>query len=404
MKCIFCIIMLIATLATTLAFAAPLTIPSDGSDGIFNPTADTVVDLTKAVTANWDSAGNGNGVYDNTKWAVVFKYQSVNIPVGVTVTFKNHKSLAPVVWLVQGNVTISGTVGLSADYDGTTPLSAPPGPGGIPGGFGPQRNAFIGGNDIGISYFGYSGSYNSGLLPLTGGHGGGYTPYPWYAGEGGTPGGGGGGAILIASTNTIQINGVLVSHGSGNGGAGSIRLVSDTLNISNTGILDVRINSMYASSGRIRIEANTFQNSGSIKAGDGGNGPVPSIVYPLPVPPIWPATGTPTLKILSINGVASPTIPSANIDMNLRDTDVVLTQHGLSGYSSSVNCTITLQATNVPANWKVDVKVVEAKTGTTQNVPATMKAGGTMASSTWTATVDIPANNVGEVSARASAQ
>jgi hypothetical protein len=33
-------------------------------------------------------------------------HASVNIPAGVTVTFKNHASHAPVVWLVQGGVTM----------------------------------------------------------------------------------------------------------------------------------------------------------------------------------------------------------------------------------------------------------------------------------------------------------
>jgi hypothetical protein len=52
-------------------------------------------------------------VYDADKWAVVFKYTSVNILGGKKLTFKNHATRAPVVWLVSGNVTISGTVDLS---------------------------------------------------------------------------------------------------------------------------------------------------------------------------------------------------------------------------------------------------------------------------------------------------
>jgi len=96
-----------------------INVPSDGSDGAFNPTANVEVDLSQAVTGApgvwgepWLQPGTGTGVYDADKWAVVFKYSSVNIPSGVTVTFKNHASRAPVVWLVQGNTTIAGTVNL----------------------------------------------------------------------------------------------------------------------------------------------------------------------------------------------------------------------------------------------------------------------------------------------------
>ena len=85
-----------------------LTIPSDGSDGAFNPVASVEIDLGLATNNNpsvWSDnnfANAGNGVYDRVKWAVVFKYSSVNIPAGVTVIFKNHPTHAPVVWLVQG--------------------------------------------------------------------------------------------------------------------------------------------------------------------------------------------------------------------------------------------------------------------------------------------------------------
>lgn len=62
---------------------AQLNIPSDGSDGVFAPTEDTIVDLSQAVTGRWDdnnSANAGKGNYDKDKWAIVFKYSSVNIP------------------------------------------------------------------------------------------------------------------------------------------------------------------------------------------------------------------------------------------------------------------------------------------------------------------------------------
>ena len=94
---------------------AQLSIPSDGSDGAFSPNANVVIDLGLAANGIWNTAGSGNGVYDAEKWAVVFKYSSVNIPSGVKVTFKNHPTYAPVVWLVQGNVTIAGELNLDGN-------------------------------------------------------------------------------------------------------------------------------------------------------------------------------------------------------------------------------------------------------------------------------------------------
>lgn len=63
------------------AAASGLDIPgADGTDGMFNPTSNTVIDLSQAVVAAWDtdnSAAPGKGVYDSDKWAVVFKDSSV---------------------------------------------------------------------------------------------------------------------------------------------------------------------------------------------------------------------------------------------------------------------------------------------------------------------------------------
>ncbi len=99
-----------------------------------------MIDLSQAITGQWNadnSANPGNGVYDPTMWAVVFKYAGVNIPSGVTVTFLNHASRCPVVWLVQGNCTIAGSVvldGESYTSDGSIPESGPGGFRGAPAG------------------------------------------------------------------------------------------------------------------------------------------------------------------------------------------------------------------------------------------------------------------------------
>ena len=177
-------------------FAQPLNIPSDGSDGALVISSDTVIDLGQAVTGNWDdnnAAHAGNGIYDPNKWAVVFKYSSVFIANGATLTFSNHPTHAPVVWLVSGNVTNNGTISLnghSLALNTTEP--AEPGPGGFRGGttymsgFGPGNNPSMGGY---TGYYSSSVSYgNEQIVPLIGGSGGSERAVS----------GGGGGAILIA--------------------------------------------------------------------------------------------------------------------------------------------------------------------------------------------------------------
>jgi plastocyanin len=204
-------------LATFLPSAsAQLTIPSDGSDGALIVTNDTVIDLSKAVTGAWNAANSANagkGIYDSNKWAVVFKYSSVSIAEGATVTFANHASRAPVVWLVRSNVTVAGTLSLDGQRDVDAPGLAEPGPGGFRGGqgnFGAGLGAGAGfGPGGGIpGSWGYSGGYgakeqysgeaygNPSLLPLIGGSGGG-----GYVGDGR-----GGGAGEEPSSLPVQVS------------------------------------------------------------------------------------------------------------------------------------------------------------------------------------------------------
>ena len=78
----------VVALSASRAVAA-LNIPSDGSDGALIISNNTVIDLGQAVTGNWDannSANAGKGVYDPAQWAVVYKYSSVTIQAGATVS------------------------------------------------------------------------------------------------------------------------------------------------------------------------------------------------------------------------------------------------------------------------------------------------------------------------------
>ncbi len=239
----------------------------------------------------------------------VFNYTSVNIPAGVTITYQKNANNTPVTILASGDVTIAGTIDVSA----TQPVLSDPndtrlpglgGPGGHDGGPGGQSGGApsgwvngltgfsIGGAGLGpggggpgrvynpgpYSWgatigFGGGGAYgsappaagylcpttpgitygNSSLLPLVGGSGGGGGPggsaYP------GSGGGGGGGAILVAASGTIDVSGAILANGGnpifptpngrGNSGGGG-------------------------SGGAIRLVATTISGNGTLSAAGGG--------------------------------------------------------------------------------------------------------------------------------------
>lgn len=272
----------LGALITTLSLAG-LALPafaydsgSTGADGAFSPTVNTELQIPESG---------------------VFNFTTVNIPTGVTVTFKKNTSNTPVVMLASGNVTITGTVNVSggnatnagAAGDGNIGDDGVPGtggPGGYDGGRGGQPNKGNGGRGLGPGAgeggkfhspyinggggggFGGNGgntdiysassrpsglggvSYGSSqLLPLIGGSGGG-------GGGGGTSfsgsgGGGGGGAILIASSGTVNVTGAIHAQG-GNSG------FSDGSGCGARG--------GYGSGGAIRIVATTISGNGTINA------------------------------------------------------------------------------------------------------------------------------------------
>ncbi|ETR72319.1 MAG: hypothetical protein OMM_01810 [Candidatus Magnetoglobus multicellularis str. Araruama] len=327
----FVYVMLFVFLCVLPAQAA-ITIPgADGSDGALQITATTVIDLSEAVTGAWDadnSANAGKGIYDSEKWAVVFKYSSVNIDAGATLSFSNHPSRAPVVWLVNGNVTIDGTVSLNGQGYQTPPLNSQPGPGGFRGGAGTYDNWVKAGSGLGpgggqrSSGVGYGGSYgsiggngperygNQSLIPLIGGSGGGSDI------NGTKSGGAGGGAILIACKNTLSVNGVLRSNGGngyndgpGGGSGGGIRLIADIL--AGTGTVNALGGDGYKTYdgglGRISIERVVNDNTLVIVPETD-----PIHLSSETTATLWPPDNAPKVKILSIGGKTPPDDPRAS--------------------------------------------------------------------------------------------
>jgi hypothetical protein len=310
-------------------------------------------------------------VYDPEKWAVVFKYTTIDIQ-GGDVTFKNHPSGAPVIWLASGDVSITGgTINLDGEAGGGTsspPAFAEPGPGGFAGGirglndfnilssggFGPGgAPEGVSGTTPGGGGYGSPGEEagsgggpeygNRWIIPLIGGSGGGGTRYGSWKADSGA----GGGAILIASSGTIYVAGSINADGGpggqdyGSGGSGgAIRLIANS--ISGPGSLRARGGSGADGSGRggdgrIRVEAFT------INLLDGGNPPWTMDVDPGPV---FPPAGAPVLRATLVADQSVPANPTAGV----QTPDVAIEDPG--------EVTINVEAENIPEGTLVLVRIV----------------------------------------------
>jgi len=350
---------------------AQLVIPSDGSDGAFAPdgsVTNLVIDLSLATDGVWsqdNSANAGNGVYDPDKWAVVFKYSSVNIPAGVTVSFKNHRSRAPVVWLVQGDVNISGVINLNGENQkaGIVALiPTEPGPGGFRGGpFGPSGSGSgLGPGGVGPNYYNSQASYRSSygnpqILPLIGGSGAGAST------QVGDAGAAGGGAILIAASGEVVVGGQIRAKGGGNnqkGSGGAVRIIA--MQVHGNG----EINCL--NEGRTRIEANAL--SASLRTYP------ETIAVPPAIPPvIWPPEGSPKVRIVSVDELTAPTDPTAPL---VSSADVAIQRDTL--------VVVVLETLNFPIEGVVQVRAAQ-KWGEVKWLKASY-ASGNQAQALWRAT------------------
>ena len=386
--------------------------PSGGyTDGAFDPSSSTTKNLALATTGTWDSPSSGNnGVYDPDQWAVVFKYTSVRIRNNVNINFSNHPTTAPVVWLVEGNVTIEsgGQVILDGVYGGRGfPTHQPPGPGGFRGGkanagsgspgsagFGPGGGVFPrrGGSHSSAAYSGGVAYGNASIIPLIGGSGG--------AGEDGGAvdnGGSGAGAILIVANGTVTINGYILARGgtvpdcnrSGGGSGGAIRIVGNSVAGSATYLQahgQCAGSFGQSSNGRIRIEANTITLSGA-------SNPAFSQLFPLPASgaQFWSDATAPSVRVLTVDGLPVPADPTALFNP---PGDVLVNATG--------PVVVVIQATNVPLTWNVNLRA-GLRSGNFYSRDADF-AGGDENSSTWTATLDpLPESDYVALQARAAA-
>ena len=379
--------------AMSLAALAPssfaqLNIPSDGSDGALVITSNTVIDLSQAVTGVWsnnNSANVGKGIYDPVKWAVVFKYSSVTIASNVTVTFKNNATHAPVVWLVNGNVTIGGLLNLAGQFGGIDPVTLPePGPGGFRGGARLNLTLRPSGGFGPGGYYTDHGAYgdyrpygNPQVTPLIGGSGG--------SGNGNDRNGGaGGGAILIAASSSISIptgGQISVYGGTGDnaweGSGGAVRLIADQ--VLGSGRIEAG-SRIYK--GRVRIEANSTSLNLTINPPTVPASPTPLV--------IWPAATAPTVQVVSVGGQPAPLDPKASLTAPATDVTIATTN----------TVTILLQSANFPTNGTVNV-YVKPRNAAQSILPATYVSGNSTLANWQVTTTLLPAYSV--IQARAVA-
>jgi hypothetical protein len=369
--------LVLAFMAVMPVVHADLTLPTtDVSDGVLNITVSTNIDLSKAVTVSaWTNTNlnPGSGVYDPVQWAVVFKYSSVYIASNATVSFINHQTHAPVVWLVNGNVTINGTVNLDGLSSTTDPnYLTEPGPGGFRGGAGPNGNGpgfGPGGGTGGYIPPSYFGSYgNLQVLPLIGGSGG--------SGYGTSNGGAGGGAMLIAATGSMNLtNGYLHANGgNGNntfnsGSGGGIRLVASQISGNSSSSIQALAGGGISAPGRIRLEADSVNGSLNINPATAG------VLPDSPVVKIFPDTNAPTVTILSVAGISSGLAdPKAIMSSGVNADDVTLVTTNV--------VTIQLRTQNFPTNGTVNV-YIKSRNNLPQTILPAILDGGTTNSANW---------------------
>lgn len=274
--------------------------------------------------------------------------------------FKNYRN-TPVILLAQGNVTVAGTIHISAQAG-----TRIPGPGGFYGGaagsagFGPGGGATVQGSASDGKWVG-----SLPLVPIIGGSGaGGYVGNPCDC-----FGGGGGGAIVIASSSLIVLQGAIYANGASGvtlfGSGGAIRLVANSVNVS--GSLQAFGRFGDASGlGVIRFEA----PAGSLFF-SGSSNPSPILSTTIN-PQIFSDSSTPSLSITSVGG-----FPISYTAGRPDSIDLMLP----SQLSDPIN--VIIQAHNIPIGTQVSLNISGPSSGTF--TPGTLS--GTQPSSSATIAV-----------------
>ena len=381
--------LLIASLATIPITSFAFDTGSDGSYGPITMSNTASMPLTNTLVLP------ANGIFNCT---------SINVGTNCVLNFIPNSLNTPVYLLAQTNIVINGTIDISGQ-SGTTngSFSTVPGPGGFAGGAGGTPSASIpagsgqgpgGGSSTGSGpaggAFGSAGFNNSAtygnllLAPLIGGSGGrGYpgsgSSYP------GASGGAGGGAVMLASSTSVTISGVILARGgsgvnlytaaeyySGGGSGGSVRIVAPAVSL--TGDINVSggTNSSYGGNGRVRIDT-----ASTVVANVIGNNLAasPVVSYGRSLFVFTPAS--PQLYFLSAAGTAIPAGTTNSVAVSLpsgSSTNQVVTLFGTNFLGTvpveivATPITGTPFTTNIVLNFPTTNSFVQ--TNVTINVPA----------------------------------
>lgn len=417
----YCVAVTLMFLLSMCVYAQTFSSGSTGADGALNdttlPAACTRATNTITCTLPAGTASTPGGV---------FNFTTVTIPAGVTLQFTKNARNTPVTILATGNVTINGVIDVNGGRAvGITGAEGGPGggrggdgglgieadivagkPGEGPGGGNGGKLAGVYGGCGGFAQNGQGGANSSAsggglgglrygsrtMIPLIGGSGGGGG-----AANGTSPGnggGGGGGAILIASSGNILFgntsSGIAAIGGNslrfgGGGSGGGMRLIANII----TGTPSLRIDGgrnenqgSNGSYGYVRIEAfdyNTFFPTTS--------NPNYSFARPHPVT----VPNAPQLKIVSVGGVNAPAAPVGSF---AAAPDIVVPT------STANPVTVAIQANNIPTSTVVSLTLTQ-ENGDRTTVSSTPLTGS-LATSTATANITLPASGISVITATAS--
>jgi hypothetical protein len=182
--------------------------------------------------------------------------------------------------------------------------------------------------------------------------------------------------LLIVATGRITINGEIYARGgagaAGGGSGGAIRLVASE--IGGDGTLDVQggIGQSRGSPGYIRVEAQSFLANTLTTFPS----TISSAVLTGPVE-IWPGSGAPTSRIVSVGGLTIPADPLASL--GIAPTDVNLPFNG--------SRQVVIETRNFPTTGTVTVFVVPPS-GDRSELKATLALGSTESLALWNATLE----------------
>lgn len=402
---------IIAGIGAAAAFAlsstawAVFTSGSTGSDGALTPTVNTEVVLPPSGVLN---------------------YTTINIPTGVTITFKKNATNTPVTLLVQADATIAGTIDVSGKKSSDTGSGGSgnigddglPGVGG-PGGFDGGRGGAAGANRSAGAGLGPGGGGGGNVFTqsVTGGGGAGFATAaptaPWYTssaqntgvpgvaygaaqslpliggsggggGAGGTSfagagGGGGGGALLIAASGTINVTGTINASGGssgavagdaeaaagGSGSGGTIRLVATT--ISGGGALTApgQTYTIPAVNRYSQVGGESSVGRIRLEAETYNRTAASNPIHSFAAPgPVFIA-GAPSLRITSVAGTNAPASPTGTNDVQLPAT--ITNPVTVVFAASGVPVGNIIKLTVTPANGAPTSAVSDALTGSTAN-------------------------------------